>query len=82
MSRHERDRLFNNFYKWQIQEHEKYPCMMNEKLFWKQKKDIICLLISLMTQEKKWFYYTYKTQIHTPSSPHIKLEINSIFYVI
>jgi hypothetical protein len=38
MSRHERDRLFNNFYKWQIQEHEKYPCMRNEKLFWKQKK--------------------------------------------
>ena len=82
MSRHERDRLFNNFNKWRIQEYEKYSCMMNEKIFWKQKQDIICLLISLMTQEKKWFYYTYKTQIHIPSSPHIKLKINFIFYII
>ncbi len=45
------------------------------------KKDTIWL-ISLMTQEKKWFYDTYKTQIHIPSSPHIKLKINFIFYII
>jgi hypothetical protein len=57
--------------------------MYNEwKHLLKTKIDIICLLISLMTQEKKWFYYTYKTQIHIPSSPHIKLKINFIFYII
>ena len=57
MSRHERDRLFNNFYKsknsrtWKISMYNEWKHLLKTKI------DIICLLIFLMTREKMILLY-------------------------
>ena len=42
---------------------KKNQCVMSEKLFRKQI-DYLFLYFFVWWQEQKWFYYTYKTQIH------------------